>query len=56
MKATKAGQLLGSFNLLYTEEFPDYKPARKREKFLKSGQGRRWLDDFEADSRPARGG
>jgi len=56
MKASKAGQLLGKFTLLYKEEFPDYKTAREREIFLKSGIGRKWLDEFEFSSRPARGG
>ena len=55
-KTTKSGQLLGDFFVLYTEEFPDYKAAREREIFLKSGQGRKWLDDLESKSRPARGG
>jgi hypothetical protein len=41
------------FFVLYTEEFPDYKTAREREKFLKSGQGRKWLDEFESRTRPA---
>ena len=44
---------MGDFFVLYTEEFPDYKTAREREKFLKSGQGRKWLDEFESESRPA---
>jgi putative endonuclease len=29
----------GPFRLMYQEEFPDYKLALLREKFLKSGQG-----------------
>jgi putative endonuclease len=53
MKATKGGQLLGDFIVLCTEEFPDYKTARERERFLKSGQGRKWLDEFESGTRPA---
>jgi len=56
MKATKGGQLLGDFIVLCTEEFPDYKTARERERFLKSGQGRKWLDEFESGTRPASGG
>jgi putative endonuclease len=52
-KLTKGGQLLGVFSVLYTEEFPDYKAARERERFFKSGKGRKWLDDFEVMSRPA---
>ncbi|MBW1805118.1 MAG: GIY-YIG nuclease family protein [Deltaproteobacteria bacterium] len=52
-KATKGGQITHDFIVLYTEEFPDYKTAREREKFLKSGQGRKWLDELESKSRPA---
>ncbi|MBW1738150.1 MAG: GIY-YIG nuclease family protein [Deltaproteobacteria bacterium] len=54
-KVTKGGQILGDFLVFYTEEFPDHKMAREREKFLKSGQGRKWLDAFESKSRPACG-
>jgi putative endonuclease len=43
-KASKGGQLLGSFALIHREEFPSYETARAREIFLKSGQGRKWLD------------
>jgi putative endonuclease len=50
LKKTKSGQILKDFFVLHTEEFPDYKTARKREKFLKSGQGRKWLDEFELKS------
>ena len=46
-RKTKAGQLLNDFILLHTEEFHNYKSAREREKFLKSGQGRQWLDELE---------
>jgi len=53
---TKAGQLLGAFLLVHTEEFPDHRSARPREQFLKSGQGRKWLDEMEGGSRPAGGG
>jgi len=55
-KTRKSGQLLDQFFVLYTEEFPDYHEARDREKFLKSGQGRKWLDELEIKSAPARGG
>jgi putative endonuclease len=54
-KTSKGGQLLGDFFVLHTEEFPDYKTARNREKFLKSGQGRKWLDEFECGTWPALG-
>jgi len=32
------------FDLVLKEEYADYIEARKREKFLKSGQGRKFLD------------
>jgi putative endonuclease len=32
------------FDLVYSESQPDWSAARKRENFLKSGQGRAWLD------------
>jgi putative endonuclease len=41
---TKGGQLIDDFIVVYTETFPDYQTARIKEKFLKSGQGRKWLD------------
>jgi putative endonuclease len=53
---SKGGQLLGDFFVLHKETFNDYTSARKREKFLKSGQGRKWLNELEALSEPARGG
>jgi putative endonuclease len=53
---SKGGQLLGDFIVLYTEEFSNYQTARKKEKFLKSGQGRKWLDELEVKSESARGG
>lgn len=34
------------FKLIYTEELKSYQEARKREKFLKSGAGRKFLNDF----------
>jgi predicted GIY-YIG superfamily endonuclease len=40
---TKAGQILKEFNLIHTEVFDDYSAAREREKFFKSGQGRKWI-------------
>jgi putative endonuclease len=52
---TKGGQIIGQFKLLLTEEYSDYQHARNREKFLKSGQGRHWLDDFESRTGPAKG-
>jgi len=43
-RASTVRRLLGDFIVLQTEDFPDYAGARNREKFLKSGQGRAWLD------------
>jgi len=54
-KKSKGGQILGEFVLLHTEEYADHKSARKREKFLKSGQGRQWLNNLEQIPEPARG-
>ena len=50
---TKAGQLLGDFQLLHTERFPDHAAARERQRGLKSGEGRKWLDSLELGTRPA---
>jgi len=36
----------GPFKLLYQEYYDDYSEAQKREKFLKSGQGRKFLDNM----------
>jgi len=52
---TKAGQLLRAFALIHTEEFPDHRSARVREKLLKSGQGRKWLDEVAQRTGLARG-
>jgi len=56
IKVTKGGQILGDFSVVHTEEFPDHRTAREREKFLKSGLGRKWLDELEVRSQPAIGG
>ncbi|UCH20999.1 MAG: GIY-YIG nuclease family protein [Deltaproteobacteria bacterium] len=53
---TKGSQVIGEFDLLLREEYTDHKKAREREKFLKSGQGRKWLDEVESQSEPAKGG
>jgi putative endonuclease len=53
---SKGGQLIGDFELIHTEEFDDYSSARRREIFLKSGQGRKWINDSVMKTRPARGG
>lgn len=39
-----SGRLIGDFVLLHAETAANYAGARSREKFLKSGQGRAWLD------------
>ena len=52
---SKAGQQLGEFTLLHSEEFEDYHLARQREKYLKSGHGRAWLDRLEKRVGPAAG-
>ena len=41
VKSTKGRR---PFDVVYTEELPDWSAARRREDFLKSGQGRKWLD------------
>ncbi len=35
----------GPFMLIYQEEIANSIQARQRERFLKSGQGRKWLDE-----------
>jgi putative endonuclease len=45
LKLSKGSQSLGSFELVLREEYPSHTEARVREKFLKTGQGRRWLDE-----------
>lgn len=35
----------GPFNLIYSEVYKSKPEAMKRERFLKSGQGRKWLDE-----------
>ena len=47
----EAGASIYSASKIAREEFPDYETAREREKFLKSGQGRKWLDELEFESR-----
>jgi putative endonuclease len=57
-KKLKGSQAIGDFKVLYTETCQDYSAARTKEKFFKSGQGRKWLNELEADlvSEPAIGG
>ena len=54
--STAAGHLLGDFQVILTEHYPDHARARIRERFLKSGQGRKELDTFERQTEPAGGG
>ena len=53
-RKSKGSQLLDDFFVLHKETFPDYKSARRKEKFLKSGQGLRWLDELKLESEPAK--
>ncbi|MBW1849681.1 MAG: GIY-YIG nuclease family protein [Deltaproteobacteria bacterium] len=46
---SKADQILGDFIVIHTETFANHKSARQREIFLKSGKGRKWLDNLESD-------
>ena len=50
---TKGGQIIGKqFECIYTEETANYQMARRREKFLKSSQGRQWLKEHLNGSGP----
>jgi hypothetical protein len=51
-----AAYYLEDFSVVNTEEFADHRAAGEREIFLKSGQGRKWLDELELKSQPAKGG
>ncbi len=53
---TRGGQVIGEFQLIYSEEFDDYKLARDREKYLKSGAGREWLEKRYPRTASAYGG
>ncbi|HEY9583095.1 MAG TPA: GIY-YIG nuclease family protein [Candidatus Paceibacterota bacterium] len=44
--ASKFTSQNGPFKLTYTERYEDKSIAIKREKFLKSGQGRKFLDNM----------
>lgn len=43
----KATKPYSPFKLVLIEEYPNYTEARVREKFLKSGKGREYLDSLE---------
>jgi len=50
LKAHNSGKVRSTkayrpWELIYTEKFDIYSDARKREIFLKSGAGRKWLKD-----------
>jgi predicted GIY-YIG superfamily endonuclease len=55
-RKSKGGQIVGEFDVVHTEHHPDFATARLRENFLKSGQGREWLQENLQRSRPAAGG
>ena len=38
-------RIQGSFRLIYQKEFAGYREARRHEKYLKSGSGRKMLQD-----------
>jgi len=42
----------GPWKLVYSEEYPDRESARKREKYLKSAAGRRFIKKVENDQTP----
>ncbi|HET9476070.1 MAG TPA: GIY-YIG nuclease family protein [Dehalococcoidia bacterium] len=46
----------GPFELAYVEQYRTEHEARARERFLKSGQGREWLDNRLAGYPPEAGG
>lgn len=47
---TKSTSPYRPFKLIYTEEHKTYTEARKREIFLKSGQGRKFLNSLSANN------
>jgi putative endonuclease len=47
---------LGEFQMILVESYENHVTARKREKWLKSGFGRAWLDEYEKNVGPAKGG
>ncbi len=49
-RRTKGSQIIKDFVLFYTEQCSDYVSARKREKFLKSGAGREYLEGLKKRS------
>jgi hypothetical protein len=47
VKKNKSTASYVPFDLKLKEEYSNYLEARKREKFLKSGQGRKFLDTLK---------
>lgn len=47
VKSTKSGK---PYIILYSEKFDNYSSARKRELFLKSGVGRKWIRETIIES------
>ncbi|MFH0852303.1 MAG: GIY-YIG nuclease family protein [bacterium] len=47
----KSTKIYKPFTLIHSEEFQNYKEARKREVFLKSGIGRKFLDNLQISCR-----
>ncbi len=47
------GKYPGSWEILYVETFPTRREAMQREKNLKSGKGREWLDNKFGQSESA---
>ena len=50
IKAHRSGKVRSTkayrpWDLVYQEKFDDYSEARKRELFLKSGVGRKWISE-----------
>jgi putative endonuclease len=43
-RRSKSAKILGEFEVLLTESYPTRIEARLRERFLKAGSGRAWLD------------
>jgi len=52
-RRSKGGQLIGEFDLIFSEVHTTYAEARVREKFLKSGQGRACLHNRRSRRTPA---
>ncbi len=51
-KESTVYKILGDFEVIYIEKCRDYKLARIREKYLKSGKGREWLNSNTIRDQP----